>query len=126
MTDDEIRQQAREMIAAYLRLHTREGDCTCEQHQELMYELADELLALTNDEGRRILEIRHPDQTSPELYLNQVDWKELKGGYEDAVKDMKALGWVRVVQPVERCPSCGQNVLAPALHSCPLRIHRLK
>ena len=41
----------REKIADYLRLHSREGGCPCEEHQALICEWADQILAIIEKDG---------------------------------------------------------------------------
>ncbi len=102
MTDEEVRQQAREKIAEwyfYRKTSLKKGFCDwgdiTEGERNKYYQFSDEFLALKDKDGHHILEIRHPDQSFPRGW---ECWKVFlrEGSF---VAELLKHGWVRVVQP---------------------------
>ncbi len=106
MTDSEIYQQAKEKIAEWLFEEWKSFECTelsfsqlCPAFRESWRRRADRLLALKDEKGNHILEIRSGDQTLPPAFFFVGSCGEGLSDSEAAQKTMVDLGWVRVVQP---------------------------
>ncbi len=72
-------------------------------HQSLTFQQqADAILALTGDDGRPLLAVRHPEQTPPDSpYENSegiiLQWGQSEG-WDEAIGRLGKTGWVRALE----------------------------
>lgn len=64
----------REKLVDYFRRHSREGDCSCEEYQNQMYELADKLIAIFK-EFIETLELPEPCRNNKHLGRVDGSWE---------------------------------------------------
>ncbi len=121
MTDDEIRQQKIEYLARWFRdYYVKEPglekiapqpffikEWLNEEQRHLLLVFVEEILAIEDEQGNRLLELRHPDQRLPENpHAGKGNIRLARsGGYTQAQLNMLEAGFVRVI-PLEEGEPC--------------------
>ncbi len=117
MTDDEIRQQKIEYLARWFRDYYVKAlglekippikQWLNEEHHKHEVAFIKEILAIEDEQGNRLLEIRHPDQRLPENpHAGKGNIRLARsGGYTQAQLNMLEAGFVRVI-PLEEGEPC--------------------